>query len=83
VRGDGELLEPAGTALCRVGSELQELGCNVHLLLSRLDAAVRLRLRAGCPTARSPSTCGCRPEARRPRRQNRGVDFAALPLLAA
>jgi signal transduction histidine kinase len=49
VRGDAELLEPAVASLCRVGAELQELGCNVHLLLSRLDAAVRLRLQVSGP----------------------------------
>lgn len=49
VNGDAELLDPAVAAMCRVATELQELGCNVHLLLSRLHAAVRLRLQVSGP----------------------------------
>jgi signal transduction histidine kinase len=49
VRGETELLEPAVAAMCRVAGELQELGCNVHLLLSKLDTAVRLRLQVSGP----------------------------------
>lgn len=49
VPGDPDLLEPCVLAFCRVASELQELGCDLHLTLTRMSAAVRLRMQVAGP----------------------------------
>lgn len=58
-RGDPDLLLPGIAAFCRVATELQELGCNVHLALTRMATANRLRLQVSGPavaTWRLPRT---------------------------